>query len=223
MKLAQWLLVFAAAFSLALGGCGKDKGGSGSGSGSGKVSVKQDTPKATLETVVAAAKANNMDSVVACLEPDCQEPMKAVLKGMKDLAAKQEPVKKLVSEKFGKELADKIFKDSMGDPSKELAKEMDVDLAKVKIEEKGDAATATVEGKDKPLKMKKIGGKWYLSADESPEKIKQGAEMMKGMVAGMTKALTEVEKKIKDGTITKDKAEQQIGEIMMKALMPAGN
>jgi hypothetical protein len=145
--------------------CGKNGGGSGNYS----------SPKATFETMWAAAKAGNEKAMMACFSDACRAKMAEVEKLMADLP--------------------KEMKEGKGSVSNEImtkAKTAKVELGAEKID--GDKATleVTTDGDKETLDFIKEGGAWKMHIKDIAEldidQMKKAMEMMKAM-KGMMKGI----------------------------------
>ena len=146
-----------AAVAACLVGCGLGGGGYSS-------------PKATMETMRAAAKAGDEKGVMACYCKDSREKMEKM------------------KEMFGEMAKDNDFAKKMMEKHKD---------AKVEYGEEtitGDTATLeiTMDGMKSATQFVREGGGWKIKlpiTDEELEQMKKAAEMMKKMPKGMMKGL----------------------------------
>ncbi len=228
MKLAQWVVAAVAISMVVVGGCNDKKGAAGSGA---NTSANQGSPKDLLEAFHKCAQTESPGAVVDLIDPAFQKPMRTMIDAMNTMAAKVESLAKTVESKFGKEAADKIreqqkkeSQSGMKSPMGAAVKDGKIDWSKVKIEEKGDAATVEIDGKVADVVLTKVNGKWYAAPptgkkDMTPEKMQAETDKIKGMMDKMGKAIDDVQKKVSDGTIKKDTFEAEYGKAMMGAMM----
>jgi hypothetical protein len=168
-------LLAVAAVAVALTGCG---GGGGDFS----------SPKATFETMRAAAEAGNKEAFLACFD-------EATRKGIAEL------------EKLGKEMAKKSPKATEGaekgaDEFMAKMKGSKFEYGEVKID--GDKATmdVTMDGDTETVKFAKAGGQWKISIPEIQgmvEMMKGMSQMMKGMGKQMEKGMEGMGEAMKKG------------------------
>ncbi|NQT51646.1 DUF4878 domain-containing protein [bacterium] len=150
------------AVGLALVGCG--------GGGAGNYS----SPKATAETMVAAAKAGDKDAFMACFDKETREAFAEL-----DKLAKEKGLKG----KDSSEITGKL-------------KNAKVVFGEAKID--GDKASMPVtidDKKEQPMSFVKEAGDWKVSIPE----IKMVVGMMKGMGEAMMKGMGEAMKKGMEG------------------------
>ncbi len=228
MKLAQWVVAVVALSMVVVGGCSDKKGAAGSGENS---SANQGSPKDLLEAFHKCAQAKSLAAVVDLIDPAFQKPMRTMIDAMNTMEAKVESLAKTVESKIDKETADKIREqqkkegqNGLKSPLETAVKDGKIDWSKVKIEEKGDAATVEIDGKVADVMLKKVNGKWYAAPpagekDMTPEKMQAETDKIKGMMDKMVKAVDDVQKKVNDGTIKKDTFEAEYGKAMMAAMM----
>ncbi len=160
-------LLAVAAVAVALTGCG---GGGGDFS----------SPKATFETMRAAAEAGNKEAFLACFD-------EATRKGIAEM------------EKLGKEMAEKSPKATEGaekgaDEFMAKMKGSKFEYGEAKID--GDKATmdVTMNGDTETVKFAKVDGQWKISVPEIQgmvEMMKGMSQMMKGMGEQMKKGMEE--------------------------------
>ena len=143
------------------------------------------SPKATFNTMWAAAKAGDEAGITACFSSECRKKMDEMKKLMADLP---------------KELAE-AMKGKQGEFTKEIvneAKKAKVEVGAEKID--GDKATleVTTDGKKETHQFIKEGGAWKLHVAELAamdiEEAKKGIELMKalsksGLMKGMEDAI----------------------------------
>ena len=132
------------------------------------------SPKATFETMVAAAKAGDKDAMMACFDKET----KGCFEELEKLAAE---AKGSTAKTPGPDMPGK-YKDAKVDYGKE--------------EIKGDTATleVTTDGKKQTFKFKKEDGNWKISIPEmkmAVEMMKNMPKMMEGMMKGMGDAMKE--------------------------------
>jgi len=210
MRLAQWMLIAAmAGGALVLAGCGSK--------------VKHGSPKELLESFDKAVTAKDVDAAADCVPPDYQKSTKTMLTALKKIEDKNKAVKKTVDSKLGKETAEKVFgkEDSEDEsPLRKAKKDGKIDWNLIKINEKGDEATVEIDGRAvSSLNMVKIDGKWYVKpGNEKPEDIAKMAEKAGKHADAQVKALSDFEKAVNDGKVTKDNAQQEYFKILGEAM-----
>jgi hypothetical protein len=133
---------------------------------------KYGSPKATFETMVAAAKAGDKDAMMACFDKET----KGCFEELEKLAGKAKGPKAQGADVTGK------YKDA------------EIEYGKEEI--KGDTATleVTTDGAKQTVKFKKEDGNWKISFPEmkaAVEMMKNMPKMMEGMMEGMGKAMKE--------------------------------
>lgn len=143
------------------------------------------SPKATIETMIAAAKAGDKDAFMACFDKETHESFAEMEKVAKEMAAKMPKGAQHKEQGAGK------FMD--------LLKDAEVTYGELKTD--GDKATmdVTLEGDTKPVKFVKEGGAWKISMPEvkmAAAMMKAMAPMMKGMGEAMKKGMGDAFKKM---------------------------
>ena len=154
------------------------------GCGGGKYA----SPKATMETLRAAAKAGDKEAVRACF---CDDTRKKIAE-MEQIAAdfaKQNP-----------DLAGQVDQDKITQQMMEKAKDAEVEYGEQKID--GDKATleVTTDGKTDTVAFVRENGEWKVElpiTDAQVNMMKQGLEMMKKMPKGMLEGLKSLGEKMK--------------------------
>jgi len=172
MRRMIWALT---AMALVVAGCG---GG------------KYASPKATMETMHAAAKAGDKDAVMACFCDDTRE--------------KFEEMRKLAEEfaKANPALADMVNPDKQTQQMMDESKNATIEYGEEAIN--GDTATlvVTTNGRKDTAKFIREGGRWKIKlpiTDEQVQQMKQGLEGMKNMPKGMMEGFKDAMDKRKKG------------------------
>lgn len=142
------------------------------------------SPKATLETMIAASKVGDKDALYACFDKNTREGFADMEKVAKEMAATM-PKSAQQKEQGGGKI-----------------KDAKVTYGEAKIE--GDKATmdVTVEGDTLPVKFVKEGGAWKISMPElkaAAALMKAMAPMMKGMGGAFKKMGEDMKKAIEKG------------------------
>lgn len=165
-----------AAVALVVAGCG---GG------------KYASPKATMETMYAAAKAGDKDAVMACYCDDSRE--------------KIEEMRKLAEEfaKANPAMADMVNPDKQTQQMMDESKTAAVEYGEEAID--GDTATlvVTTNGRKDTMSFVREGGRWKIKlpmTDEQLQQMKQGLERMKNMPKGVMEGLKGLGEKMRKGT-----------------------
>jgi len=159
------VLLFALAVAFGLIGCG---GGDYS------------SPKATYETMIAAAKAEDKDALMNCFTRETQADMKEIEKLSEEMGAGMDKNQD-VAEQF---------------------KDAEPVIGEEKID--GDKATleVTLNGTKQDMPFVKEGGEWKMSIPELKmglEMMKKMPDMMKDMSKGMGKEMQEMMKGMQEG------------------------
>jgi hypothetical protein len=149
---------------------------------------KYASPKTTMETMHAAAKAGDKPAVMACFCEDSRkklEEMEALLAEF----AKQNP-----------ELAEKANAQDMSKKMMAQAKDAKVEYGEEKID--GDTATleTTVDGRKDTAQFVKEKGAWKIKlpiTDQQVQQMKAALEMMKKMPKGMMEGLMRMGEQMK--------------------------
>ena len=150
--------------------------------------AKYASPKATMESMLAAGKAGDKDAMFACFSEGTRAKFDEMEKLFADLKAERP------------ELAEKA---KMGDVSQKMmekAKDATMEYGEEKID--GDKATleVTTDGDKETLQFVREGGGWKIDlpiSDAQMGQMKKGIEMMKKMPKGMMKGLKGLGDKMK--------------------------
>ncbi|HUT32224.1 MAG TPA: hypothetical protein VNE39_01980 [Planctomycetota bacterium] len=144
--------------------------------GEGGGGANYSSPKATYETMWAAAKAGNKDAMMACFSDACRKNMAEFEKLFADMP--------------------KEMKEGKGTPSDDMistAKTAKLELGAEKID--GDKATleVTMAGDKETMDFIKEGGAWKVHikdlAELDIEEMKKAMEIMKNLPKGMMEGL----------------------------------
>lgn len=177
MKLLPLLSLLA--FVICFSGCG---GGS-----------NYSSPKATMETMMQAAKAEDEDAVMACYSNETR----------KDF----EEMKKL-SEEMGHQGDDDDFSDKFQPKSDPI-------FGEEKISGNTAKMTVTIDGFAHEYSFVKEGGDWKLSMPE----IKMGLEMMKGMGGEMQNMMENMSQEMGEGAQeSMEELQKKMEDAMKKAM-----
>lgn len=132
----------------------------------GPLAVRQDSPKDVVESFIRIQAAGDWDAAALVTHPDHREPVAVVGDGMKRLIAKCRELADAVEAAYGKQLADEIRGPlqlvGMDPALAAVLVDGKVDFSKVKIEQAGPNATATVAGREHPLRLAQVGATWYI-------------------------------------------------------------
>jgi hypothetical protein len=175
------------------------------------------TPQETLQTMSSAMSDGNRDQFVACWKADANQ--KKSLELMFDMFSGPMKLKKAITKTYG---ADgwKKFQNAtqMGRMMGQVPDAEDV--AKAKVEIKGDQATATIPGQPMPTTLVKEGGSWLVDAKEIP----QGGppEEARKMMAPMGKAYDKVLGDVGKSGETPETLAKKLDTEMMSSMLPAG-
>jgi hypothetical protein len=157
------------------------------------------TPRATVDAMIAAVKADD-----AMAQLNLFAISDDVRKAMAPLAVSQARIDKACRAKLGKSFAD--LARSMPGMEAMGSSGADFDALRtasgdIQIQESGDTATATIAGMDKPLSLKKMGGRWLVHSPEL-DQAGQQLQMMGPMIPMITKAMDAVAADIEAGKLT---------------------
>lgn len=191
-----------------------------------KIVVEQSTVKGLIETLNAAGAARDVDTIAACIEPSVRETAKKILLLNLRIPAMQKPVFKAIDESFTPASAQEvklsdIFRggeEKSLSPVVEAVKNGRIDWEKIKIAESEASASVAVNG-GAPWYVKKIDGKWY-SIPGGNHTEAELLDAIKAMEKGMdilSKVYVQLEKGIRDGSITPANFEIRVDEIWKKA------
>lgn len=209
----------------AAAGCTDGSSSSSSSSGPKKAS----TPRAAVEGMIAAAEKRDVAVMAGYIAEPAGSKVKATGDGAMAVQKATGKLVQAVDAKFGAGTAAsiRIKAQEMPEPGK-------VEI--VKVEEKGDTATAVTREtrkdgstKEDTLALKKIDGAWYLDPAKDDDSFGEEAlKMADTMGPALTKMAGEIEALAKDvdgGKVaTKEDVQKKYGEIqmgMMKAMMSA--
>ena len=180
--------------------------------------ARNDTPTAVLATMVKAMVEGDADTYVSIF--DATEDEAKVLRAMCNYYGTALNVQKAMIDAYGE--------GGVMEDKKDLHAMLDGTWQeKVKIKIEGDKATATREGKDKPIKLFKKDGSWNIAADAmiadsvklggKPAGLNQDGDKAIKMFQAMADAHNEVMPMIgKDGKTAAD-INQYIGQAVLKA------
>ena len=131
------------------------------------------SPRATFETMAAAARAGDKEAMVACFDKET----KGYFGELEKLGAEMKGAKKSPNGKFTSKLKDAT-----------------IEYGKEEITDETAALAVTMNGKPESIKFRKEEGAWKVSIPE----LKMAVAMMKGlpnMMEGMMKGLADPSKK----------------------------
>jgi exonuclease VII small subunit len=229
VKRNLWIVAVAAVLAIGQWAMAEDKptGGETVVATSQPVLPGAATPKEALERLGNGVSKLDVDLAVSSVAPDYQPGMRIMMVAMKQITTKSQAVKKTVAEKVDAETAEKLFKDmdftSKG-PLMEASKDGKIDWDLIKITEDGDKATVKIgDEEQEDTNLRKIDGKWYVvpGKQSAKEMTKQAGQLAK-MMDSMGKALDVFEKNVKDGKVTKDNAQEELGKALMAVMTAAG-
>jgi len=158
--------------------------------------LQQVTPKQIVETDILAANRLDYDASVRITAPafkDAAKLLGTVLEKVTQLHDRFESLAEAMEKPLGKEAAESVrmqakqlspenFKKSVASDIVTVCQNGKIDWNKITIEENGASATANWPGRDQPLKMVRLDGKWYSIPDEdmgkTPEEAKCNIQRM---------------------------------------------
>jgi hypothetical protein len=158
--------VMALAAVALLAGCG--------GGSSGNYS----TPKATVETMIAAAKAGNKDGMMGCFTDDARRKLTEIERLSEQVAKDVPQLAKVMNQK----------KDEGVRQMMEETKKAKFEFGQEKIEGSKATLEVTSNGRKETMNFVKESSGWKLDmgiSDEQFEMMKKGIEMMKSMPKGL--------------------------------------
>ncbi len=190
------------------------------------VKVKQDSPQDTVESFIRAQSEMDWDAGAKLAHPDYRKVVVTAGEGIRKFADKCMDLADAVEKVYGKKLAEQI-RSSVRDAGKDaesaaLLKGGHVDWSKVKIEQAGDKATATIAGRDRPLNLVRVDKKWHIiPASLEGKSVAEAQAEADAARAQFDQAGDRVEaltRRVKAKSLT----EQQFAEEFAKAMPGAG-